>query len=348
MILVEALDGGSAIEQLDVGSGAVRTLWVSPVNLRGWPKSATKAPCVVKEGLCMKRALWATLALAACSTSLLAQNMRPRDVDALPASTPKLVAAYGSGPLQVGELRLPPGKGPFPVVEVIHGGCWTKGFATRRNTAALASALTAMGYATWNIEYRQIGDPGAGWPGTFRDWAAATDYLRVLAKSQPISLERVAVVGHSAGAHAALWLASRGSLPVASDIGSERPLPVSTAVAIDGPGDLASFVGFDAEVCGKPVIVPFIGGLPEDQPARYRLASPIDNLAVSAREYLIASAVLTADAAEHYRSAAAAKGQVVHVLNVNDGGHFDIVAPGSAAWKQQVEPFLAKALHGTE
>jgi len=27
-------------------------------------------------------------------------------------------------PAQFGDLRLPPGKGPFPVVVVIHGGCW--------------------------------------------------------------------------------------------------------------------------------------------------------------------------------------------------------------------------------
>ena len=296
----------------------------------------------------MKRTFLLTLAFAVCATTALAQNMRPRDVDALPASTPKLVAAYGSDPLQVGELRLPPGKGPFPVVEVIHGGCWTKGFATRKNTAALASALTAMGYATWNIEYRQIGDPGAGWPGTFKDWAAATDYLRMLAKSQPIDLERVAVVGHSAGAHAALWVASRANLPAASEIGSKRPLRIGIAVAIDGPGDLASFIGYDAEVCGKPVIAPLVGGLPEKQPARYRLASPIDKLPTSTREYLVASNVLTSDAAEHYRAMAAAKGQSVSVLNVKDGGHFDIIAPGSDAWTEQIQPFLAKALSGTD
>ena len=141
----------------------------------------------------MKSVLWAIVSLTVCSTSLPAQTMVSRDVDALPASAPTLVAAYGSDPHQVGELRLPPGKGPFAVVEVVHGGCWTKGFATLKNTAALASALTSLGYATWNIEYRQIGDKGAGWPGTFKDWAAATDYLQVLAQSQPISLGRVAV-----------------------------------------------------------------------------------------------------------------------------------------------------------
>ena len=295
----------------------------------------------------MNRAWWAALAVVSVSTSLPAQNMRPADVDALPATKPKLTAAYGSDPLQVGELRLPPGKGPFPVVEVIHGGCWTKGFATRRNTAALASALTAKGFATWNIEYRQVGDPGAGWPGTFKDWAAATDYLRILAKSQPISLQNVAVIGHSAGAHAALWIASRANLPSSSEAGSKNPLPIKIAVAIDGPGELAPFVGFDAEVCGKPVIAPLLGGAPKEQAERYRLASPIDNLPVKTREYLVSSIVLTSDAAEHFRSVAASKGQSVRVLNVMNGGHFDIIAPGSPAWRQQVEPFLTQALRGT-
>ena len=201
-----------------------------------------------------------------------------------------------------------------------------------------------MGYATWNIEYRQIGDAGAGWPGTFKDWPAATDYLRVLAKTQPISLKHVAVIGHSAGAHAALWVASRSKLSAASEIGSANPLPIDIAVAIDGPGELTPFVGFDAQVCGKPVIVPLMGGLPKDQLARYALASPIDNLPTSAREYLIASAVLSASAAEHYRSVASAKGQTVEVLNVKAGGHFDIIAPGSQAWEQQVKPLIAKAL----
>ncbi|MEO7563740.1 MAG: alpha/beta hydrolase [Sphingomicrobium sp.] len=165
-----------------------------------------------------------------------AQNMRPKDVDALPSSTPTLVASYGTDPLQTGELRLPPGKGSFPVVVVVHGGCWTKGFATRQNTAALASAITDMGFATWNIEYRQIGEPGAGWPGTFRDWGTATDYLRTLAKTQPIDLRRVAVVGHSAGAHAALWIASRSKLPARSAVGARRPLPIKVGVAIEWSG----------------------------------------------------------------------------------------------------------------
>src|SRR3954469_1657914 len=121
-----------------------------------------------------------TLALAAGAplVPLLAQaqSMTPAKVTALPASEPYIRASYGFGPIQVGELRLPPGKGPFPVAIVIHGGCWLKGMAVMRMTSPVADALTKRGFATWNIEYRQLGDEGAGWPGTYEDWALAADH----------------------------------------------------------------------------------------------------------------------------------------------------------------------------
>lgn len=278
--------------------------------------------------------------LAALPTS--AQTMSPQDVDKLPSTPPTLTSHYGTLPLQLGDLRLPAGKGPFPVVIVIHGGCWTKGFATRQNTAALASALTAKGFATWNVEYRQIGE-GGGWPTTFQDWAAASDHLRELAKTQPLDLTRVSVTGHSAGAHAALWVAARSRMPKDSAIRGANPLPIGAAVAIDGPGDLAPFIGFDAQVCGLPVIVPLIGGIPAEQPARYAEATPQALLPLGVAQGLVQSEVLTVPAATAYRAAAKAAGEDIAVLNVVDGGHFDIIAPGSKAYAT-VEPFLVKAL----
>jgi acetyl esterase/lipase len=272
-----------------------------------------------------------------------AQRMGPRDVDALPSSPPTITVAYGKDPLEVGDLRLPQGKGPFPVVVVIHGGCWTKGFATKQNTAALATDLTKHGYATWNIEYRQIGDNGGGWPGTFLDWANATDYLRTLARTQPIDLKRVSATGHSAGAHAALWLAARPKLAKSSEIRGGDPLPMHAAIAIDGPGDLAPFIGMDADVCGLPVIVPLLGGTPSQVPQRYVDATPLDHFPMSVPQYLIASNVLTVAAANDYRNKGRASGDAVEVLAIEHGGHFDIIAPGTSAF-EKVEAELLKAL----
>jgi len=281
--------------------------------------------------------------VVAFAGTAFAQHLRPRDVDRLPSSTPQLVAHYGPDPLEYGELRLPSGAGPFPVAVVIHGGCWTSGFATLRNTAPLASALAERGIATWNVEYRQSGDSGGGWPGTFLDWGAATDYVRVLARTQPLDVTHVVVMGHSAGAHAALWLASRAKLPAASEIRGSDPLPVAGAVAIDGPADFASFAapGIDAFVCGKPVIAPFMGGSLAELPGRYRAADPATRVPLGVPQALIASIVLPhADAAAYAKKARAA-GDRVDVLDGENGGHFDIIAPGTNAWKT-VGPFIVR------
>jgi acetyl esterase/lipase len=286
----------------------------------------------------------ASCASIALAVVAIAREMSPDDVAALPASKPILVENYGRDPLEVGELRLPRGKGPFPVAIVIHGGCWSRGFATKRGTAAMASALADKGLATWNIEYRQMGDVGAGWPGTFQDWGRASDHLRALARRYPIDLKRVIVVGHSAGAHAALFIASRPTLPRKSAIRGDNPLRVRAAVAIDGPGDLRGIIGRDAAVCGKPVVVPLMGGTPAEQPAHYAEASPIERLPFKIPQYLVASVVLTLPEAENYRAVAERRGDKVAILRPSaDTDHFNIISPGQPQWAE-VETFILRAV----
>ena len=277
------------------------------------------------------RLLLTTLALAlAVPATSPAQGLSPDAVNRLPTRVPHAVHRYGPAPQQYGQLRLPAGAGPFPVAVVVHGGCWTKGFATLANTAPLASALAERGIASWNIEYRQLGEPGAGWPGTFQDWGMATDALRALATKHPIDLSRVVTVGHSAGAHAA-----RPTLPAESEIAAADPLPVQGAVAVDGPGDLAAFVGVDEQVCGQPVITNLFGGKPADAAARYAEGSPAARLPFGVRQTLVASVVLNADAANAY--AAQAGGDAVTVVALENAGHFDMIAPGQPSAEKVIE-----------
>ena len=290
----------------------------------------------------MRRALFGLALLAA--TPALAQRLRPADVDKLPSSPPTLTESYGSDANQVGDLRLPSGPGPHPVVIVIHGGCWTKGYATRQNTAALASALTARGFATWNIDYRQIGDAGAGWPGTFRDWAAGADHLRLLARRFPIDLGRVAVTGHSAGAHAALWVAARHKLPKASDVWTTDPIKIGAVVGIDGPPDPANGREDFEKRCGAPGITNVFGGLPAAQPARYADGTPEKLLPLGIKSGVISASIfLTPDAASRWVTAAGKGGDAASVLVLGSTGHFEVIAPGSSVWPQ-VEAFLVEQL----
>src|SRR3954467_11847315 len=68
--------------------------------------------------------------------------------------------SYGTNDLNFGELRLPKGSGPFPVMVLIHGGCWKAqlpGLDPRATALDLlrpiAATLPQVGIATWNIEY---------------------------------------------------------------------------------------------------------------------------------------------------------------------------------------------------
>lgn len=112
--------------------------------------------------------------------------------------------AYGSDQNQFGDLRLPEGKGPFPLVINIHGGFWQAAYNLDHN-GHLCEALAKKGIATWSIEYRRVGNPGGGYPGTFDDVRAAASFVQEL--KYPLDLQRTIVMGHSAGGQLALWLA---------------------------------------------------------------------------------------------------------------------------------------------
>lgn len=223
-----------------------------------------------------------------------AQFFGPQQVNRLPSSPADHRIHYGSDPLQFGELRLPHSSGRHPVAVVIHGGCWKSRhgdlIADLQNTAPLSSALTSLGIATWNIEYRQTDNPGGGWTGTFEDVANAIDYLRVLAKAYPLDLNRVVVVGHSAGGHLGTWAAARHRLSKASPLFSKEPLRVVGVVNLAGLTDLESILPIQSQLCGAPVITNLIGGSPSEVPERYRQASPSNLLPIRVKQVLITGA----------------------------------------------------------
>jgi acetyl esterase/lipase len=284
----------------------------------------------------IKTRLLTSLGTIACLCVVLAatQRMRPRDVDALPSKPPDTRMPYGSSELQYGELRLPKGNGPLPVAIVIHGGCWVSKLATLQNTAALADALRDAGVATWNIEYRRLDSAGGGWPGTFADIADAIDLVRVIAKEHPLDPSRVVTVGHSAGAHLALWAAARSRLPKTSPMHRDAPLTLRAAVALGGPGDLRAFRAYDDNICGASVIDQLLGGTPESVPERYAQGSPAELLPLGIRQVLIVGkddSVMPPAEREAYAAAVRKAGDIAEVVEV-PGGHFEVIAPTSTAW----------------
>lgn len=163
-----------------------------------------------------------------------ADLMTPAQFQALSRKPADSRFSYGTDANQFGELRVPSGIGPHPVAILTHGGCWKAEYGSLRDLAPMADTLKAKGIATWNIEYRRLGQAGSGWPGTYRDIGRGVDYLRSIAVQNHLDLTRVIVVGHSAGGHLAMWVAARSRLPKSSLIYVSDPLPIRGVIDLAG------------------------------------------------------------------------------------------------------------------
>jgi acetyl esterase/lipase len=238
---------------------------------------------------------------------------------------------------------VPAGPGSHPVAILVHGGCWLAKLGQLPEAATsldllrpLSAALAQNGIATWNVEYRRLGNDGGGWPGTFEDLARATDYLRELAPKRQLDLQRVVLVGHSSGGHLALWLAARHKLPADSALHTASPLRVAGVVDIDGPPDLESVIAIERQVCGAPVVEQLLGGTPAELPGRYRQASATGLLPIGTKQELLIGDKLTAqwiESIKSYGTAAKNAGDPVTVTMLQNAGHFDGLNPKAPAWE---------------
>src|ERR1051326_1084116 len=167
-------------------------------------------------------------------------------IDAPPPPASQRIS-YGTDPFQFSDLRLPPRDGPHPVAIMIHGGYWRSIYGLNY-LGHVCAALTAAGIATWNVEYRRLGNPGGGWPGTFDDVANAAEHLGAISVQFNLDLTRTIAMGHSAGGQLALWLASQKKL-------------VTGAISLAGVVDLrrAWELGLS-----NTVVADLLGGSPDE------------------------------------------------------------------------------------
>ncbi|HEV2239278.1 MAG TPA: alpha/beta fold hydrolase [Ktedonobacterales bacterium] len=242
------------------------------------------------------------------------------------------VLAYGPLPQQFGELRLPAGPGPHPALVMVHGGFWRARYGLDY-FGDICEALAAAGVATWNIEYRRLGDPGGGWPGTLLDVAAAVDHTRTLAARYPLDLARTGALGHSAGGHLALWAAGRARIHAASPLRAEDPLRLRCAVALAGVSDLRR--AWELRLSNN-VTEEFLGGTPTEVPERYAAASPAELLPLGVTQLLLHGTEddsVPYDMSMRYLAAAGAAGDGATLMTLAGKGHFEMVDPATAAWR---------------
>jgi len=234
--------------------------------------------------------------------------------------------AYGADPNQFGELRLPktinlPASGQaLPIVMNIHGGYWRAKY-NLVHAGHLCAALTAKGLATWNLEYRRVGNQGGGWPGTFEDIVNGYRFLRQITQRYNLDLNRVVIMGHSAGGQLALCLAA-------------HELSVKNAVSLAGVVDLQHAWGLHLS---NDAVVEFLGGKPNEVPDHYHEADPMQLQISKATEWLIHGAaddVVPPDFSRRYVEKKKKRSENVHLLEIENAGHFELIDPRSTAWKQ--------------
>jgi acetyl esterase/lipase len=239
---------------------------------------------------------------------------------------------YGADSLNFGDLRLPPGVPRPPLVVVIHGGCW-RAENDLRHASHLSAALRDVGIATWTIEYRRVGNADGGWPGTFQDIVEAVNHVQALAPDHGLELDRITILGHSAGAQLALWLAAYAGNSEETFGIPKLEVSIASVVALAPITDLRAFSeGFD--YCNRAV-APYLGGTPEVVPERFAFASPLELPIAPVPIYLVhgeRDPHVPPSQSRTYRNAAAASGRTVTLEMIADAGHFDLVAPFSLAW----------------
>jgi acetyl esterase/lipase len=210
---------------------------------------------------------------------------------------------------------IPPGG--RPVLVAIHGGGWRR-FSKTGYGRRIADAFVPRGYVVVAPNY-ELSTPGrASWPVNLQDVQAAVSWVRGHAGELGINPSEVAAIGESAGANLAALLGT-ASGPDASANASSR---VDAVVAFSTPTDLAALYA-ESPLAGRAV-AQFLGGTPEQVPASYVQASPINHvspgdppmfLVQGAQDPLVPAA--QSEALARTLSAAGVRSQLVLV----QGGH---------------------------
>ena len=227
---------------------------------------------------------------------------------------PPLTLSYGPHPDHVGDLRLPDTPGPHPVAVLVHGGGWTDPY-TRDLMDGAAADLAARGTATWNVEYRRI-PPVGGWRDTMADVSAAVGALSSISGDYRLDLDRVTVIGHSAGAQLGFFAAKNASV---------RP---AGFVALAGMLDLENVgSGFDE------IISAFLG---DDRHARLPAVDPMRALPSGVPTVAVHGLLdrpVTPDQSRRFIEAARAAGDRTRLVELARADHMDVISPLAPGWE---------------
>ena len=280
------------------------------------------------------------------SGAAVAAPMTLADYMALSGPAPSEKIAYGSAPSQFAELFRPAGKGPFPVVVLVHGGCWTVKYGGIVQMRNVAGALAARGIAVWNVEYRRVDEEGGGYPGTYLDINAALDTLAAVAPRHQLDTGRIVAMGHSAGGQLVQWIAGRSNISASSPLFQAKLLPVRNIISLGGLADLRHEQDLIQNSCGRSIEQ--LAGLPSaTRPDVFSDTNAAELMPNGSRTVLITGALDTVSpprASYAFAARAQAAGDQAQVIILPNASHYDEVAASSPAW-ELILPAIERALN---
>lgn len=133
-----------------------------------------------------------------------------------------------------GDLYLPAGAGPHPLMVSIHGGAWQRG--DKAFYAHLGPHFARRGIGMFSINYKLTTAGNPSYPQSPRDVLAALAYLKREAAALRIDPARIGAMGDSAGAHLASLATLNGG---AHALGADYAQP-KLCVGIYGVYDMAA------------------------------------------------------------------------------------------------------------
>jgi acetyl esterase/lipase len=244
--------------------------------------------------------------------------MTDRSVLDREARWPDAVVRYGEHDDSLLDLHLPEDRTAAPLVLLIHGGFWRSQW-DRRHTRPMAEALSARGFVVATPEYRRTG-AGGGWPATFEDVRSAVVQLPDLLNRVGLSSTPPRVVGHSAGGHLALWLASQS-------------VELDRCVALAPVCDLGR--AYERELDGGATGA-LMGGSPDEHPERYDAGDPMRRSTGDVPVTILhgtADMQVPLDLSRAYAEAHPGT-RLVELQRID---HFALIDPESGAWPDVLE-----------
>jgi len=242
------------------------------------------------------------------------------DILSQPQPLPDERVAYGADPNQFLEVRLPRTKGPHSILLNIHGGYWRAQYDLA-HAGHLCEALRAAGIATFNTEYRRVGNPGGGWPGTFEDIRSVYRFVQQERSRFHLDVDKFVVMGHSAGGQLALCLAAHET-------------SVREAISLAGVVDLRK--GYALHL-SHDAVVEFLGGKPDAVSEHYREADPMELSIPHARQWLLHGRdddIVPPEFSRDYVTQKKKAGESAELLEIPHAGHLELIDPASEAFMQ--------------